>query len=274
MTKPELVTFIMERTAEHKKTNLLKKHKDELEIIAAALSALVGAVSTEADTQRPTAVSEAVDSSTEGISITTEDDLQVEPSSEPQPGYEKWSEPATAENAPSNLGEPSDIVSDYLPAPVECADEVSAVILDVYEENKKIVKARRMDKNEFVETVVEKTTARVIAEHVTDQEAIKTLTVTVMQDLLTDLVAFCPMNDNEKKMLETIPLLPDYQSVESQVNGKGFLQKVKELHNIEINTSRALMVSLKKKRYITIGGGKKTFIILLERGVRYLSKIS
>jgi len=80
------------------------------------------------------------------------------------------------------------------------------------------------------------------------------------------------MNENERKILETIPLLADYESVTSEVNGKIFLQKVKELHNIEISISRALMVSLKHKQFITIGGGRKTFIVLLERGVRHLNK--
>ena len=86
-------------------------------------------------------------------------------------------------------------------------------------------------------------------------------------------IAFVPMNDNERKMLETIPLLSDYNGIESEVNGKGFLQKVKELHNIEVTTSRALMVSLKRKKYITIGGGRKTFIVLLERGIRHLRDV-
>lgn len=36
---------------------------------------------------------------------------------EPQPGYETWSEPATAENAPKQPGVPSDEISAYLPQP-------------------------------------------------------------------------------------------------------------------------------------------------------------
>jgi vacuolar-type H+-ATPase subunit C/Vma6 len=105
-----------------------------------------------------------------------------------------------------------------------------------------------------------------------DEDAISELTVSLMRAMLENFASFCPMNDKERKMLETIPLLSDYENTESHVNGKNFLQKVKELHNIEISTSRALMVSLKKKQFIDIGGGKKTFITLLERGIRYLSK--
>jgi antirestriction protein ArdC len=41
---------------------------------------------------------------------------------ERQPGYEKWSEPATAENAPDNPGVPSDDISAYLPGQAEQGD--------------------------------------------------------------------------------------------------------------------------------------------------------
>ena len=77
-----------------------------------------------------------------------------------------------------------------------------------------------------------------------------------------------------RSVSSSIPLLSDYSGIESEVNGKGFLQKVKESHNIDVTTSRALMVSLKRKKYITIGGGRKTFIALLERGIRHLQNVA
>lgn len=39
----------------------------------------------------------------------------TQPQPEPQPGFEEWSEPATANNAPDNPGEPSDDIDAYLP---------------------------------------------------------------------------------------------------------------------------------------------------------------
>ena len=40
--------------------------------------------------------------------------VQQEPPTEQQPGFEEWSEPATAENAPENPGTPSDDIDAYL----------------------------------------------------------------------------------------------------------------------------------------------------------------
>lgn len=41
-----------------------------------------------------------------------------------QPGFEEWSEPATTMNAPEHPGEPSDNVSDYIPAPQGRNEEI------------------------------------------------------------------------------------------------------------------------------------------------------
>jgi len=164
--------------------------------------------------------------------------------------------------------------SESVTVPDETMLNVQHMILWAYDENAKLVKGRRVDKAEFRETVMEKVIAQIVDISTADSATVTTLTISTINELIAEPVAFCPMNENEQKMLETIPLLSDYTDAESQVNGKAYLQKVKELHNIEITTSRALMVSLKRKKYITIGGGRKTFIVLLERGIRHLNKAS
>ena len=160
----------------------------------------------------------------------------------------------------------------FVEAYLRGSSPVEEVILSTYEANKKSIKMRRIDKDEFRQAVIQTAAGKVVAGGVFDTESITALTISVIGELATNLVAFCKVNDNERKMLETIPLLDDYENIESEVNGKNFLQKVKELHNIEVTTSRALMVSLKRKQLITIGGGRKTFVVLLERGIRHLRK--
>ena len=160
--------------------------------------------------------------------------------------------------------------------PEESLLNVKQMILSVYDENKKLVKGRRLDKTEFRETVVEKVLAQITDSAAVEAETVATLTLATINELIADPAAFCPMNDNELKMLKSIPLVQGYENIESTVGGKEFLQKVKELHNIEIATSRALMVSLKRKKLIAIGGGKngggeKTSITLLKRGIRHLN---
>ena len=115
---------------------------------------------------------------------------------------------------------------------------------------------------------------QVTAAGLTEPKAIAELTISVIQTYAGDLTAFCLMNDNERKMLETIPLMAEYENADSKVAGKNFLQKVKELRNIEITTSRALMVQLKRKKYIAIEGSKEKYIVLLERGIKHLQKVS
>jgi len=238
MTKTQLVTFIMENTMEFKKTHLVEKYKSELEEIAAKFQ-----------------VAEIDENGTDGESAPAA-----------QPKVEIVQPSAEVENGTSAPW----LESESQPENEESSDPITKIILATYEENKKSVKARRIDKDEFKRAVVDTVTAKVAADGPDGEDTIKALTISIMSRLSQNLIAFCPMNDNERKMLETIPLLADYENPASEVNGKNFLQKVKELHNIEVSTSRALMVSLKRKQFITIGGGRKTFIVLLERGKKHL----
>ena len=48
-----------------------------------------------------------------------------------QPGYEEWSEPATAENAPDRPGEPSDDVAAYMPADNDPASGLKSIVIDL-----------------------------------------------------------------------------------------------------------------------------------------------
>lgn len=48
-----------------------------------------------------------------------------------QPGYEEWSEAATAENAPDHPGEPSDDVAAYLPAEDEPVSGLKSIVIDL-----------------------------------------------------------------------------------------------------------------------------------------------
>lgn len=73
-----------------------------------------------------------------------------------------------------------------------------------------LVKGRCLDKEEFRDTVVEKVTGQITSFPTADDEAIAALTVSTINELMAEPIAFCPMNENEKKMLETIPLLSDY----------------------------------------------------------------
>lgn len=284
MTKPELVAFIMSKTIDYKKTHLIEKHKAELEALAMAFSAPQGTVSAEHDTQTPVTPSKRADAIIEGVSdnasdlqgrpngelvVTSGKSAPVEPESSNNGTIE---EPAPTAQAVEVTIRPALETENGTPDSLAAAAALLEIVERAYDDNAKMVKGRRMDKAEFRAVAIEAALSRLDAG--ADPSVVEKTVLDTMTELLTDKIAFCPMNDNERKMLETIPLLPDYSDVESQVNGMGFLQKVKELHNIEISTSRALMVSLKKKKYITIGGGKKTFIVLLDRGVKYLSKVS
>lgn len=52
--------------------------------------------------------------------------LQQEQVAEPQPGFDEWSEPATAENTPDNPGAPSDDIDAYLPEQDEQPPQATA----------------------------------------------------------------------------------------------------------------------------------------------------
>lgn len=216
MTKPELVTLIMENTTEYKKTHLMEMHKADLERIAAAF-APAEASAALSETEAPTHVA-TPDSGTTLTQATQE------------------------------------------------------AVEAVYDEYQKMVKGSRMDKEEFRATAIEAAIARL--DNGANPEIIRETVVSAIKELLEDKVAFCPINDNEKLMLATIPRLPDFTGLDSVLDGKGFLEKVQDLHGVSVATSRALMVSLMRKRFYQIigkkSGQKKTTIKLQSRGIRYL----
>lgn len=233
MTKPELVTLIMANTGEYKKTHLMEMYKVDLEKIAVAFH------------QPEVAENRTADAPALEGQGTTED---------------------------NQLAQNDEIGTPTAPSP---ASALAKAIEKVYEDNEKLVKGRRLDKDEFKATVIEKVTAQMPLDTPAYPSAVSDTTIATMQQLMAEPIAFCPINENERKMLESIPFVPGYEGVESTIDGKDLLQRVKELHNIEIATSRALMVSLKRKKLVAIGGGKngggtKTTITLLERGVRHL----
>lgn len=58
-------------------------------------------------------------------------------------------------------------------------------------------------------------------------------------------------------------VLNDFSGVNAVMDGKGFLKKVEEFHGVTVSTTKALMVSLMKKRfYRTIGKlkGQKKYL--------------
>lgn len=141
-----------------------------------------------------------------------------------------------------------------------------------YDSNIKMVKGPRMDKAYFRQIAIEKATQALAG--VTDLDTIETVVKATMEALLSNKTAFCPINETEALMLSTIPKLPDFETLESTMDGKGMLAKVAELHGVEAATTRALMVSLCRKGFYTIkgikSGQKRTTIQLQERGIRYL----
>lgn len=148
------------------------------------------------------------------------------------------------------------------------ADAVAAV----YDEHVKMVKGPRIDKAEFREVAIEKAAAQL---HPEDMPAtIREVTLSTMEKLLHNKTLFCPINHKERRMLATIPLLDDFTGIDSIMNGKEFLIKVRSIHNMEPSTTRALMVALCRKGFYSIKGVKSgqnhTTIQLRERGIRYL----
>lgn len=156
------------------------------------------------------------------------------------------------------------------------APHIADAVAEVYDENAKMVRGPRLDKEEFRKVVIEKAVAQLLPGAA--PATVRKVTLATMEELLQNKTAFCPINDTERLMLETIPLLDDFESIESVIDGKGFLAKVKEVHGIENSTTRALMVSLCRKGFYRIigvkSGQKKTTIVLQERGIRYLEALS
>ena len=143
-----------------------------------------------------------------------------------------------------------------------------------YEDNKKMVRGPRIDKEEFRKVAIEKALGKLTATE--DSATVREITVATMEEMLHNKTMFCPINDTERIMLETIPVLEDFSGVDSIMDGKSFLAKVKELHGVENATTRALMVSLCRKGFYRIigiqSGQKHTTIQLQERGIRYLKE--
>lgn len=142
---------------------------------------------------------------------------------------------------------------------------------DAYENNRKLIKCSRIDTQQFRKMAVDKI-ASMIAH---DSSAIPSdIAATVISTLLENKTRFYPINETEKLMLETIPMLSDFHGVDSAIDGKHFLQKVSELHGVPISTLKALMVSLCRKGFYEIkgikSGQKRTTVHLQERGIQYL----
>jgi hypothetical protein len=82
------------------------------------------------------------------------------------------------------------------------------------------------------------------------------------------------INETEKAMLATLPIMDGFKGTDSAVTGKDWLAKVEAKHNIPKSSTRALIVSLKKKEYISVkgrnSGQKVTTVQLAERGIKYL----
>ena len=143
MTKLELVTFIMANTEEYKKTHMMEMYKADLEVIAATFGS-----------------DEAEDTANASES-----------------NHEEATTIAT--DVPDNSDEPSDNANvDSIPADTveeqastdEPQSAIEEMIAEAYEDNKKMVKMRLLDRNEFKETVIEKTLERVAADGILPDE--------------------------------------------------------------------------------------------------------
>ena len=140
-----------------------------------------------------------------------------------------------------------------------------------YDIHKKLVKGPRIDKDEFRHTAISKIIDALANCESSNADAV---TVEVINNLLQNKTHFCPLNDTERLMLATIPVLDEFHGIDSAIDGKTFLQKVNELHGVATGTTRALMVSLCRKGFYEIkgvkSGQKRTTLHLMERGIQYL----
>ena len=82
------------------------------------------------------------------------------------------------------------------------------------------------------------------------------------------------LSDREKIILASIPEHPEFKGVDSVMDGKMLLKKAEELHGLPVKSSCAMFVSLKNKGYYTAKGKKsgqsKTTFQLTEFGIQYL----
>jgi len=82
-------------------------------------------------------------------------------------------------------------------------------------------------------------------------------------------------DDDEKKVLATIPTLEAFSGTGAELIGRDLLKKVESLHSIKFNDGRKLFRSLRKKGYYTTKGkaeGKTlTTLQLTDLGIQYLT---
>ena len=114
-----------------------------------------------------------------------------------------------------------------------------------------------------------------------DTEVANDTDVATSADAPTDTAAEEPAandvtpDENEQKVLATIPTLEAFSGTDAELIGRDLLKKVEKLHNIPFATGRKYYRSLRKKGYYTSKGKAegKTFttIQLTELGVQYLT---
>lgn len=251
--KDDLITLILANTDEYKKTHLVEMKKDKVFAIATPFLPAEG-------TTEP-----------KGVNSETE-----QAAKEPEaPAHDE-----TPEAKETPQAKPTDVTDSEKdgtgePAPQEKASADPSVIQMVeaaYAENEKKVKGNRLDKDEFRKTAIEKTVAGLTGSE-TEAE-IRAAVVQTITTLLTDKSAFIPINETEKTMLATLPIMDGFKGTDSAIVGKDWLDKVEAEHSIPSSSTRALIVSLKKKKYISVkgrnSGEKVTKVQLMERGIQYL----
>lgn len=256
MKKDDLIALVLENTDEYKKTHLVEMKKaDILEIVA---QILLGK-DTEAPEQPEVVTSEAEQAAPEAKSPAHDETPDAGETPQEAPG-----EAAGAEQAP-----PAEM--DTAAGDTDLTTE--EIVAKAYDENCKKVKGPRIDKDEFKKTAIEKAIAALTGSELPAE--IRAIVVQTIDTLLTDKSAFIPMNDTEKKMLATLPKMKDF-AVDTAIVGKDWLDMVETQHEIPVSSTRALIVSLKKKKYISVkgrnSGEKITKVQLTERGIRYLTQ--
>ena len=184
------------------------------------------------------------------------------------------------EQASSDLYEPVPVADDVtldvakVVVPLKTDGTIYDVAATTFDKHKKLVKGPRIDKAEFKKTAIQEIINTMAS---SDSSNLDEVTIEVINRLLENKTYFCPINDIEKLMLQTIPAMSEFQDESSIIEGKRFLQKVGELHGVPASTSRALMVSLCRKGFYEIkgvkSGQKQTTLLLMPRGVEYLKDI-
>ncbi len=247
MTKIELTQAIMNSNAgvDYKKTNLMKMHIADLKELYQDLVA-------PEETVPPLLAGE----------------VYIE--------QEMFVPVLVMENAPEEVLEP-------IPTPVPVAvveAKETPVVADIHTQATealtqalKSIKGLRMKKSDFKAEAQARIEGVLMAGDVDDVEQV---VESVLSQMMENLTHLAPINEAERKMLETIPKTSEFQDCSSVLTSKALLSKVQELHGIPASTSRALMVSLRKKGFYDIKGKKSgekvAKIHLLERGINFLNQ--